>query len=90
MNNIRKFNTEFGPSLTMHLPYLMRAVIWFLVGHTHLSFDVEFSNGVGVELINFAVKSLTINCNELSQYDTVAVECALDCCSLVNYQFIKT
>lgn len=80
INHVKKY-TELE---VVHFPYLTRTLIWFLIGRSQFSLDVQLTDDVTTQLINFSAKSLRMQCDQLPHYDTTAVESALDCCSLVS------
>lgn len=68
-----------------NIPYLTRGLVWLLIGQAQLSSDVKLTNEIAARITEFAGKVLAVLCNQLPHYDIIAIESALDCCSLVSH-----
>ena len=80
---IRKY-LEVGEDNCRDLPYLIRSLVWFLIGRSQILLEVKLDNQFVSDMIEFSRKVLERECNQLPHHDIIVVESVLDCCSLVS------
>ena len=80
---IRKY-LEVDEDNYRDLPYLIRSLVWFLIGRSQILLEIELDNQFVSDVIEFSRKVLERECNRLPHHDIIVVESVLDCCSLVS------
>ena len=80
---IRKY-LEVDEDNYRDLPYLIRSLVWFLIGRSQILLEIELDNQFVSDMIEVSRKVLERECNQLPHHDIIVVESVLDCCSLVS------
>ena len=63
------------------IPYLARSLVLVLISYPHLPVSIQLTN----EIPAFALKFFNFMCCSLPLYDSVAMETAIDLCSVVRH-----
>ena len=66
------------------VPYVTRGLVWYLITQSQLSFDFKLTKEVCTCIVDFAVKVLSMQCEELPYCHTISIESSLDLCSMVR------
>ncbi|XP_019850343.1 PREDICTED: huntingtin-like isoform X2 [Amphimedon queenslandica] len=64
------------------VPHLTRGLVWYLITQSQLSFDFKLTKEISTCIVDFAVKVLSMQCEELPYCHTISIESSLDLCSM--------